>query len=134
MMSVRLDMVGIFVSDINKMVHFYRDILGFETDWNGTDPYAEFKNEGVRFSMYRRDLLPDLLGQSPSYPDGLNGTFELAIDFPTSAEADREYARLIEAGATSIYAPRDEPWGMHSSMISDPEGNIIEIGSWNKGA
>jgi hypothetical protein len=32
-----------------------------------------------------------------------------------------------------VYAPRDEPWGMHSSMIADPEGNLIEIGSWNLG-
>jgi len=23
---------------------------------------------------------------------------------------------------------------MYSSMVSDPEGNIIEIGSWNRGA
>ena len=53
---------------------------------------------------------------------------------PTSADADRMFERVIQAGATSIYAPRDEPWGMHSSMIADPEGNLIEIGSWNRGA
>ena len=32
-------------------------------------------------------------------------------------------------GAKSIYPPRDEPWKMRSSMIADPEGNLIEIGS-----
>ena len=75
-----------------------------------------------------------LLGQAPTYPAGLNGTFELAIDLPTSADADRVYAQVIAAGAQPVYAPRDEPWGMHSSMIADPEGNLIEIGSWNRGA
>lgn len=133
-MSARLDMIGIFVSDLTRMVAFYRDVLGFTTDYDGNGPFAEFQNDGVRFSMFQRDLLPALLGQTPTYPSGLNGTFELALDFPTSADADREFERIVQAGAGVIYAPRDEPWGMHSAMVTDPEGNIIEIGSWNKGA
>jgi catechol 2,3-dioxygenase-like lactoylglutathione lyase family enzyme len=132
-MSTRIDMIGIFVADLSRMVAFYRDVLGFAITWDGVGPYAEFVNEGVRFSMYERAQLPGLLGQTPGYPAGLNGTFELAIDLPTSADADRVYARVIAAGAQPVYAPRDEPWGMHSSMIADPEGNLIEIGSWNRG-
>ena len=132
-MGTRIDMVGIFVTDLHRMVAFYRDVLGFEIDWDSTGPYAEFVNEGVRFSMYERVQLPSLLGETPTYPSGLNGTFELAIDLPTSADADREFERVVEAGGRSIYAPRDEPWGMHSSMVADPEGNLIEIGSWNHG-
>ncbi len=132
-MGTRLDMIGIFTHDLRRMVSFYRDVLGFETNWNGEGPYAEFKHEGVRFSMYERSQLRSLLGTTPGFPKGLNGTFELAIDLPTSADADQEYARVIKAGGTSVYAPRDEPWGMHSAMIADPEGNLIEIGSWNRG-
>jgi lactoylglutathione lyase len=132
-MGTRLDLVGIFVNDLPQMVAFYRDVLGFEIDWDGNGPYAEFKNEGVRFSMYERAQLPALLGQTPDYPANLNGTFELAIDLPTSADADREFERVVKAGERAIYAPRDEPWGMHSSMVADPEGNLIEIGSWNRG-
>ncbi len=132
-MGTRLDMIGIFVRDLPGMVSFYRDVLGFQIDWDGKGPYAEFRNEGVRFSMYERAELPRLLGQTPTYPNGLNGTFELAIDLPASADVDREFERVVKAGGQAIYAPRQEPWGMYSSMISDPEGNIIEIGSWNRG-
>jgi predicted lactoylglutathione lyase len=39
----------------------------------------------------------------------------------------------VAAGGRPVYAPRDEPWGMHSSMVADPDGNLIEIGSWNRG-
>ncbi len=133
-MSTRLDMIGIFVSDLHQMVSFYGDVLGFSIDWDGKGPYAEFRHEGVRFSMFERAQLPGLLGQEPTYPSGLNGTFELAIDLPTPADVDREFARVVAAGGRAIYSPRLEPWGMYSSMISDPEGNIIEIGSWNRGA
>lgn len=132
-MAVRIDMIGIFTTDLTKMVAFYRDVLGFSIEWDGQGPYAEFQNEGVRFSMYERRLLPGLLGQSPTYPSGLNGTFEIAIDLPDSDAVDREFKRVTAAGARPVYPPRDEPWGMRSSMIMDPEGNLIEIGSWNKG-
>jgi lactoylglutathione lyase len=133
-MATRIDMLGIFVKNLQQMAAFYRDVLGFETDWDGKGPYAEFKNDGVRFSMYERAQLPGLLGQTPTYPEGLNGTFELAIDLPTSADADRVFKQVVAGGARAVYPPRDEPWGMHSSMVSDPEGKLIEIGSWNKGA
>jgi predicted enzyme related to lactoylglutathione lyase len=127
-------MIGIFTTDLSKMVAFYRDVLGFSIDWDGKPPYAEFKHDGVRFSMYERSQLPGLLGQSPTYPAGLNGTFEIAIDLPTSSDVDHEFTRITAAGARVVYPPRDEPWGMRSTMIMDPEGNLIEIGSWNKGA
>lgn len=132
-MGTRFDMIGIFVQNLQKMVAFYRDVLGVETDWDGQGPYAEFKHDGIRFSMYERGQLPGLLGQTPGYPAGINGTFELAIDLPTSDTVDREYERIVRAGAKPVYAPRDEPWGMRSSMVADPEGNLIEIGSWNQG-
>lgn len=132
-MNARIDMLGIFAGNMQVMVPFYHDILGFETDWDGQTPYAEFKNEGVRFSMYRRKELANLFEETPTFPPALNGTFEIALDFPTSADADREYERIVASGARSLYAPRDEPWGMRSSMVADPEGNLIEIGSWNKG-
>ncbi len=132
-MSIRFDMIGVFVSDLKKMVGFYTGVLGLETEWDGTGPYAEFKHEGIRFSMFERAGLPELLGRRPSYPKGINGTFELAIDLPRFEDVDKEFKRTVEAGAEPVYEPRDEPWGMRSSMITDPEGNLIEIGSWNKG-
>jgi len=133
-MSTQFDMIGIFVNNLQKMVAFYKDVLGFEIDWDSQGPYAEFKHKGIRFSMYERAQLPGLFGQIPTYPSGLNGTFELAIDLPVSGDVDREFERVIKAGGQAIYAPRQEPWGMYSSMIADPEGNIIEIGSWNRGS
>ena len=130
--GVRLAHVGVAVRSLEEAVAFYRDVLGFEIEWDGRGPYAEFKHEGVRFSMYERSELPGLLGTEPGFPAGLNGTFELALDLPHSHDVDAEFERLVAAGARTVYRPRDEPWGMRSSMIADPEGNLIEVGSWNR--
>jgi len=128
-MKVKFDMIGIFVEDLSRMVSFYKEVIGIEIDWDGNGPYAEFKHEGIRFAMYERKELPGLLGQEPSFPSGINGTFELAINVGEAAGVDKTYHRMVQAGAKEIYAPRDESWNMRSSMIADPEGNLIEIGS-----
>ena len=128
-MGTKFDMIGLFVQDLPKMVAFYQNVLGVEIDWDGTGPYAEFKHEGIRFSMYARSELPQLLGQTPDYPTRLNGTFELAINVGAPENVDPLYDQIVAQGGTSVYPPRDEPWNMRSAMIADPEGNLIEIAS-----
>jgi lactoylglutathione lyase len=132
-MSLRFDMIGLFPQDLTRMVEFYKVLLGVEVEWDGKSPYAEFKHEGIRFAMYARAELPALLDQEPDYTRGINGTLELAIDLPRFEDVEGEYERALSLGAKPVYAPRMEPWGMRSSMVADPEGNLIEIGSWNKG-
>jgi len=39
----------------------------------------------------------------------------------------------VKAGATPVYYPKSESWGMRSSYVADQEGNLLEIGSWGKG-
>lgn len=72
-MSIKFDMIGLFVNDLKKMVTFYRDVIGIEIDWDGNGPYAGFKHQGIRFFMYKRQKLPELLGQTPFYPAGIDG-------------------------------------------------------------
>lgn len=128
-MKMKFDLIGLFVSDLKTMVRFYHEVVGIDIDWDGTGPYAEFNHDGVRFAMFERKELPGLLGQEVSFPDGINGTFELAINVGESEQVDRIFNRLVEAGAEQVYKPRNEPWKMRSAMIADPEGNLIEIAS-----
>jgi lactoylglutathione lyase len=133
MMGIKFDAISLFVKDLKTMVEFYRDVLGVEIEWDGKGPHVEFKHEGIRFMMYERNELAGYFGKDVSYPNGINGTFELAIDLPCFADVDREFERVVKMGAKPIFSPRNEPWGMRSSFVTDPEGNLIEIGSWGKG-
>ena len=66
------------------------------------------------------------------YIKGLNGHTEIALYVDTFEEVDAEYEKAISKGATSVLAPETEPWGQRTCYIADPEGNLIEIGSFNK--
>ncbi|MCC7407069.1 MAG: VOC family protein [Phycisphaeraceae bacterium] len=134
-MAQRLDMVSILVRDIGRMVAFYRDVLGFRTDWT-TGPYCEFDHHGVRFSMYERQKMDAHFPGLLTYPSGLNGSFALAIDLPRFEDVDPEFERLVKAGAKPVSPPKGpNPGGLafRACWIADPEGNLIELGSWNKG-
>lgn len=131
-MSARIDMLGIFVTDMRQMVSFYRDVLGFKCNWQ-EGPYAEFENDGVRFSFYKRKRLPKILAHPVTFPNGVNGTFEIALEMPHPEDVDKEHRRIVASGALEVQPPTDWPWNMRSSTVADPDGNLIEISSRNIG-
>ena len=73
-----------------------------------------------------------MTGKKFEYLKGVNAHAEMALYVDTFEEVDKEYDNALENGATSILPPTLEPWGQRTCFIADPEGNIIEIGSWNK--
>ena len=68
-----------------------------------------------------------------SYCNGINGHFEIALGVENHAAVDKAYTDVTAAGATGIMEPTTEPWGQRTCYIADPEGNLIEIGSFIEG-
>ena len=66
------------------------------------------------------------------YIKGVNGHYEIALYVDTFAEVDEQFQRVVSLGATPILEPTTEPWGQRTCYIADPEGNLIEIGSFNR--
>ena len=129
---MKLDGVGLFVNDMAAMVRFYRDVLGFEIkeDENAVNVYL-IKN-GTLFMLYERKNFEKMTNRKYEYLKGLNCHFEIALYVDTFEEVDSEYAKAVEKGAQSVLEPTTEPWGQRTCYIADPEGNLIEIGSFNK--
>lgn len=129
-MGTTLDLLTIMVDDMPRMLAFYRDVLGFaiKRDRGG---WVSLQNEGVRLALWEQS---GLTAQFPSvtYPADLNGTFILAISFPTREALDGEFERIRKAGTREIAPPADAPqWSMRSGWIADPEGNLIEL-TWHE--
>lgn len=128
---LKLNTIGLFVNDMETMVSFYRDVMGMKTDWAG-EANAELYSEQVQLIMFSRKDFEAMTSRKYTYTDGINGTVELAFDAADFAEVDAEYERVINAGATPIFPPTDEPWGQRTSYVADPDGNLIEISSFVK--
>ena len=42
-------------------------------------------------------------------------------------DVDRVYGRALEAGAVSVEAPRQTPYGDRRAMVRDPFGNLYQV-------
>ena len=129
---MRLDGFGLLVEDMATMIRFYRDVLGFEIKETEDTSNVYLVKDGTLFLLYGRKDFESMTSRKYDYVKGLNGHFELALYVDTFDEVDAVYERVISQGATSVLAPTTEPWGQRTCYIADPEGNLIEIGSWDK--
>ena len=129
---MKLDGVGLFVNDMATMIRFYRDVLGFEIKEGENAVNVYLIKNGTLFMLYERKNFEKMTNRKYEYLKGLNGHFEIALYVDTFEEVDSEYAKAVEKGAQSVLEPTTEPWGQRTCYISDPEGNLIEIGSFNK--
>ena len=129
---MRLDGFGLFVKDMAKMISFYRDVLGFEIKEAEDTSNVYLVKDGTLFLLYGRKDFEKMTNTRYEYVKSLNGHTEMALYVDTFEEVDMAYKNAIEHGATSVLEPELEPWGQITCYIADPEGNLIEIGSWNK--
>lgn len=129
---MRLDGVGLFVDDMPAMIRFYRDVLGFEIAEAEDAVNVYLIKDGTLFMLYERKNFENMTSRKYEYLRGLNGHFEIALYVDTFEEVDREYERIVTQGGRSVLEPTTEPWGQRTCYIADPEGNLIEIGSFNR--
>lgn len=129
---MRLDGIGLMVKNMAVMIQFYRDVLGFEIKESEDTRNVYLIKDGTLFMMYERDNFEKMTNRNYEYLRGINGHFEIALYVDTFEEVDEKYREIISKGATPILDPVTEPWGQRTCYIADPEGNLVEIGSFNK--
>ncbi|WP_418425233.1 VOC family protein [Alistipes sp.] len=128
---MKLDGFGIFVGDMPTMVRFYRDVLGFgiREDENASNVYLE--KDGTLFLLFRRRDFEKMTNRTFGYAPGVNGHYEIALSVSDYAAVDAAFREVVAKGAEPVMEPTTEPWGQRTCYVADPEGNLIEIGSFN---
>jgi uncharacterized glyoxalase superfamily protein PhnB len=82
--------------------------------------------------MFGRKDFESMVSKEFNYPKGLSGTMEIAFILPSYEDVDKEYKRLTDLGVESVFPPTTMPWGERTCYVSDPEGNLLEIGSFGR--
>jgi catechol 2,3-dioxygenase len=120
--QVRIGHVHLKVADLERSLHFYCGILGFELQqrW-GTS--AAFISAGGYHHHIGLNTWESLGGQPP--PAGTTGLYHLAILYPTRAALADALRRLIEANI-SLDGAADH--GVSEALyLRDPDENGVEL-------
>jgi len=125
-MHQRLTFAALSVSDLDRSLRFYRDVLGLplteeshdsdlDDPWYGGPHAAHSWTDGafIHFALYPSHL--------PHRPVS-TGT---QIGFHVS-DFDVVHARIVRAGVAVVQEPRNEPWGRTARYL-DPDRNIVSI-------
>ena len=112
---LRISVVYLYVSDLERSLTFYRDRLGLPLARDAADPHwAEATLEGgTRFALHAAGA-----ATQPQVPGTVRVNFEVA-------EIDAAVDRLTAAGVRVGEIER-EPWGQMVELF-DPDGYAIEL-------
>lgn len=117
-MDMKLELVQIPVSDVDRAKAFYADQLGFHADHDHTI------GDGVRFVQ----LTPPGSACSIAIGTGLTGAQPGQAQGMLLVVSDIDIARanLAERGV-EVSEVRDEAWGARHVYFQDPDGNAWQL-------
>jgi catechol 2,3-dioxygenase-like lactoylglutathione lyase family enzyme len=125
-MKPKISLITFGVRDLDRMLAFYRDGLGFTApSYKPGDDMIMFQLEGTWLGLFPRDELAKDAGVSVE-GSGFSGV-TLAHNEPSKEGVDRVFAEALAAGATAVKQPQDVFWGGYSGYFADPEGNLWEV-------
>jgi catechol 2,3-dioxygenase-like lactoylglutathione lyase family enzyme len=113
------------ISDLERSVHFYRDVLGAELSrtYGGTSAVLRFQGLWLLL-VTGGDPTPDkptVTFAPPSAPDVVS--HELRLRVPDCPAA---YDTLVSRGAQFLAPPVEYDWEIRA-FFGDPDGHLLEI-------
>lgn len=138
-MEVRWHHVALAVENMDQIVHFYRDLLGFEVDWekphysgDGMARVVGLEGAEARVVMLKGHGSRIELFQYKK-PLGAKHTLRRQCDFGLThlalevKQIHEIYSRLIDAGVSFNCPPQNLRPGVWATYMKDPEGNTVEL-------
>jgi len=123
--ETRIGHVHLKVADLDRAVHFYRDVLGFDLLVNLGS--AAFLSAGGYHHHIGLNTWESKDGPPPA--PGTTGLYHFAINYPTRKDLAAALVRLLDRG-WSIDGASDH--GTHEAIyLHDPDVNGIEL-AWDR--
>lgn len=120
---MRLDMIGIIVTDMKKSLEFYES-FGLVLKEKYSDDYIELESESIRISLNTREMIEGVYGFKPT----ISGErLELAFMFDSKDELDDRVTLLKKINTKILREPWETVWGQYYAVVEDPDGNILSL-------
>lgn len=138
--------VGVSVRDMDRALRFYRDLLGFEVEWEHQDRSGAEMSRVVGLAQARAHMtmLKGYGGRIELFhylnPQGREAGVRRQCDFGlihfalTVKDIQPLYERLRAAGVKFNCPPQVLRPGVTVTYMQDPEGNTIELVEYQEGA
>jgi lactoylglutathione lyase len=108
--------VRIFVDDIERARHFYRDVLELN-ETSATPEWAVFDLDG------KNVIVEKVAADDPEHD--LVGRF-VAVSYNVD-DIDATYRKLVARGVSFPEPPERQQWGGTLAFPRDPDGNILTL-------
>ena len=123
--ETRIGHVHLKVSDLERSIGFYRDVLGFDLNFNlGT--FAFLSAGGYHHQIGLNTWQGN---GAPPAPQRSTGLYHFAINYPERRDLARALRRLVEA-RYPIEGAADHTSHL-AIYLADPDGNGIEL-AWDR--
>lgn len=120
--EARIGHVHLKVGNLERAIHFYRDVLGFELTQRYGDRAAFLAAGGYHHHIGLNTWESE--GGSPP-PPGSTGLYHIAIAYPARAELADALRRVLRAGIP-LEGASDHGVSL-AIYLRDPDGNGVEL-------
>lgn len=118
-----LEVVTLFVEDVEAAKRFYVDVLGTEVIF-GDEGSCVVRLSNLMINLLGIDNAPTLVEPMRVGGPTAGARALYTIRVP---DADTAYEELTGRGAVFLNGPIDRPWGRRTAAFADPAGNVWEI-------
>jgi len=126
-MAVRIEHVGVWVADIDRVAAFYAKYFGAEVGELYRNPRKGFESRFLEFGGGARLELMTRQDVTQRASNEELGLAHVAVSIGNEAAVDALAARLRADGVTPDSGPRRTGDGYYECVVRDPEGNRVEI-------
>ena len=118
----------LLVDKFVDVFEFYRETIGLPTTYKpgSSGPYAEFELGGDRYlGLFDRSIQFEAIGRTKPAPVEPDDRLIICVEVP---DADVEEQRLRGLGLDIVAPATNHPeWGLRTTYVRDPEGNLVEF-------